>query len=57
LAYTNPATKALEHEQGSYVTVYRKMADGTWKAVEDIASTGAPLAPPPAPAAKTAGKH
>ncbi len=39
---TNPATKRAETETGAYVTVYKKQADGAWKAVEDIASPGAP---------------
>lgn len=33
---TDPNTKQLMRETGSYVTVYRKQSDGTWKAAEDI---------------------
>jgi ketosteroid isomerase-like protein len=42
---TNPVTHARETSTGAYLTVYRKEADGSWKAVEDIATPGAP---PPA---------
>jgi uncharacterized protein (TIGR02246 family) len=43
---TDPASHAKVAEAGSYVTVYKKEADGTWKAVADIASPGpAPAAP------------
>lgn len=41
---TNPKTHAVETETGSYVTVYRKAADGAWKAVADINTPG-PAAP------------
>ena len=46
VTYTNPATKKPDTMQGSYVTVFRKQADGSWKAVQDISSPGAPSAPP-----------
>jgi uncharacterized protein (TIGR02246 family) len=45
MTLTDPATHAKTTQTGSYVTVYKKEPDGSWKAVEDIASPGAP---PPA---------
>jgi len=32
-------------ETGSYLTVYRKAADGSWKAVEDFTTPGPAVAP------------
>jgi len=34
--YTDPKTKQVVSDGGSYITVYRKQADGSWKAVEDF---------------------
>jgi ketosteroid isomerase-like protein len=48
----DPKTKKETVEHGTYVTVYKKQADGTWKAVEDINTPGAPEPPPPAPKKK-----
>jgi hypothetical protein len=42
---TDPATKQPIHDKGSYATVYKKLADGTWKAVSDIASSATPPGP------------
>ncbi|MGA3023150.1 MAG: DUF4440 domain-containing protein [Bryobacteraceae bacterium] len=44
LTVTDPATKKPIRDSGSYVTTYKKAADGSWKAVSDIASSG--VAPP-----------
>ena len=50
---TDPATKKPMNDHGSYVTVYKKQADGSWKAVQDAAiSEVPPPAPPPEPAKK-----
>jgi uncharacterized protein (TIGR02246 family) len=46
MAMTDPQTKQVIHDRGSYVTTYRKQPDGTWKAVADIATSEVP---PPAP--------
>lgn len=46
VTYTNPATRKPDTLDGSYVTVFRKQADGSWKAVQDISSPG-PVATPP----------
>ena len=51
---TDPATKKPVNDHGSYVTTYRKQADGTWKAVADIATSEVP---PPTPAPGPAKKH
>jgi len=41
---TDAATKQPKTETGSYLTVYRKQADGSWKAVEDFITPGAAAA-------------
>ena len=33
---TNPQTKQAEHSAGTYLTVFRKHANGSWKVVEDF---------------------
>ena len=33
---TNPQTKKAEHIAGTYLTVFRKQAGGSWKVVEDF---------------------
>jgi ketosteroid isomerase-like protein len=47
--YTDPVTKQPKTESGNYLTVYRKAADGSWKAVEDFTTPG-PAVVPPTPA-------
>lgn len=42
---TDPASKQTKTETGSYLTVWKKQADGSWKAVEDFIVPGAPPAP------------
>jgi len=46
ITYTDPGTKKPKTESGSYLTVYRKGADGSWQAVEDFITPGAPAATP-----------
>ena len=53
LTLTDPKTKKIITDHGNYVTTYRKQADGTWKAVADIATSEVPP-PPPAPPAHVA---
>ncbi|HVP00879.1 MAG TPA: SgcJ/EcaC family oxidoreductase [Bryobacteraceae bacterium] len=48
MTMTDPASKQVINDHGSYVTTYRKATDGSWKAVADIATSEVP---PPAPAA------
>jgi len=46
MTMTDPASKQVIHDHGSYVTTYRKQSDGSWKAVADIASSEAPPSSP-----------
>jgi uncharacterized protein (TIGR02246 family) len=43
--FTDPKTQKVMKEAGNYVTVYKKQADGGWKAVFDIASPSGPDTP------------
>jgi uncharacterized protein (TIGR02246 family) len=46
MTFTDPETKKPKTESGSYLTVYRKAGDGSWKALEDVITPGpAPAAP------------
>jgi ketosteroid isomerase-like protein len=45
LTVTDPKSTKPIQDSGSYVTVYKKQADGSWTAVSDIASSGPPAAP------------
>ena len=51
VSYTDPKSKAVVKQNGTYVTVFRKQSDGSWQAVADIATPGAPPAAPAAPPA------
>jgi uncharacterized protein (TIGR02246 family) len=42
MTMTDPASKRIVHDHGSYVTTYQKEPDGSWKAVADIATSEAP---------------
>jgi uncharacterized protein (TIGR02246 family) len=54
MTMTDQNTKAPVTDHGSYVTVYHKLADGSWKVVSDIATSSVP---PPAPAPDAKKKH
>ena len=45
MTYTDPVTRQPKTEKGSYLTVYRKAADGSWKAVEDFTTPGPATVP------------
>jgi uncharacterized protein (TIGR02246 family) len=47
LTVTDPSTHKPINDHGNYVTTFRKQADGSWKAVADIASSAVPPMPPP----------
>jgi uncharacterized protein (TIGR02246 family) len=47
LTVTDPATHKPINDHGSYVTTFRKQADGSWKAEADIATSEVPPMPPP----------
>ncbi len=55
--FSDPTTKGPVSHQGSFVTVYKKQADGSWKAVEDwaVADPGAAKPVVPATRAKMIG--
>lgn len=42
MAVTDPKTKGPFTSKGNYLTVWQKQPDGSWKAVEDFVTTGAP---------------
>jgi len=52
MTMTDPVSKQVIHDHGSYVTTYAKQADGSWKAVADIATSEAA---PSGPAMSAAG--
>lgn len=48
---TDPQTRRPRSESGSYLTVWQRQADGSWKVAEDFVTAGpaaAAAAPPPA---------
>ena len=47
MTVTDPTTHKVINDHGSYVTTFRKQADGSWKAVADIATSEVPPMPPP----------
>jgi len=42
MTVTNPKTKKPVEDKGSYLTVYKKQADGSWKSIEDTTSSEIP---------------
>ena len=42
LIATDPASRQAVNEKGRFVTIFRKQADGSWKAVQDINNAEAP---------------
>ncbi len=46
---TPPGAAGPIHDHGKYLAIYRKQADGTWKASRDMFNSDVPLPAPPAP--------
>lgn len=42
MTMTNPKTKKPVQDKGSYLTVYKKQADGNWKVIEDATLSEVP---------------
>jgi len=42
---TDPTSKKAVTEKGRFVTIFRKQADGSWKAVQDINNSETPATP------------
>lgn len=51
VTYSDQATQRPVNEAGTYLTIWHRQADGSWKVVEDMASADPPGAAPPATAA------
>lgn len=47
--YTDPKTGKVMTDSGSYITVYKRQEDGSWKAVEDFAAADPDSAKPVEP--------
>jgi uncharacterized protein (TIGR02246 family) len=47
--HTVPNTHKTAEERGTYISIYRKQPDGSWKDVADIGSPELPTAPPAKP--------
>ena len=45
MTMTNPKTKKPVTEKGKYLTVFRRLPDGSWKSVEDTALADGPATP------------
>ena len=43
-SYTDPKTRQKVSDSGSYLTIWKKQSDGSWKISEDIVTPGAPAA-------------
>jgi uncharacterized protein (TIGR02246 family) len=46
MTITDPKTNKPINDHGSYVTEYRKQADGSWKAIADVIVSEVPMTPP-----------
>jgi uncharacterized protein (TIGR02246 family) len=53
LTMTDPVTKKVIEDHGSYLELYKKQADGSWKSAVDIGTSEVFAAPAPAPTGKT----
>lgn len=51
LSFANPDGSSVK-DNGKYVTIWTKQADGSWKVAADIYNSDLPLPAPPAPASK-----
>jgi ketosteroid isomerase-like protein len=43
MSVTDANTKASTMDRGKYLTIFKKQADGNWKAIEDMLSSDMPL--------------